>query len=299
VPIAASHTRQRHRAEQLAATLPPLLVAAERVASTVAQGVHGRRRVGSGETFWQFRQYQMGDQASAIDWRQSAKSDRTFVRENEWDAAQSVWLWCDASASMNFQSEGLDASKFERASLLALALSVLLIRGGEYITLMGSGAAPATGRATLTRLAGELLSRAGQDEAPSLPAPEQIPRAADVVLISDFLSPMAEIETRLRGMAANGLRGTLVQVLDPAEVDFPFRGHVHFHGLEGEAPVTVGRADNLQSAYRNRMAARHQALGALAGRLGWTFLSHHTDHRAEPALLALYLALAERLARVG
>jgi len=289
--------QQRHRAEHLASTLPPLLVAAERVASTVAQGVHGRRRVGTGETFWQFRQYQTGDSASAIDWRQSAKSDRTFVRENEWEAAQSVWLWCDSSASMDFQSETDATSKFDRASLLALALSVLLIRGGEYVTLMGSGAAPATGRATLTRLAGELLNRSGADD-PSLPALERIPRAADVVLISDFLSPMPEIEATVRGMAANGLRGTLVQVLDPAEVDFPYAGHVHFNGLEGEDPITLGRADNLRTAYRNRMTARHHALSALASRLGWAFISHHTDHRAEPTLLALYQALAERLARV-
>jgi len=280
----------------LAATLPPLLVAAERVAATVAQGVHGRRRVGTGETFWQFRQYQTGDSASAIDWRQSAKSDRTFVRENEWEAAQSVWLWCDASASMKFHSDPSLSSKFDRAALLSLALSVLLIRGGEYITLMGSGAAPATGRATLTRLAGELLGQTGEPKS-SLPASEQIPRAADVVLISDFLSPMAEIEACVRGMAANGLRGTLVQVLDPAEVEFPFAGHIHFNGLEGEAAVTVGRADRLRSAYVNRMAARHDTLQALAGRLGWTFLSHQTDHRAEPALLALFQALAFRLAR--
>jgi len=289
--------QQRHRAEHLASTLPPLLVAAERVASTVAQGVHGRRRVGTGETFWQFRQYQTGDSASAIDWRQSAKSDRTFIRENEWEAAQSVWLWCDSSASMDFQSEAGTISKFDRASLLALALSVLLIRGGEYVTLMGSGAAPATGRATLTRLAGELLGRSGADD-PSLPVLERIPRAADVVLISDFLSPMAEIEAKVRGMAANGLRGTLVQVLDPAEVDFPYAGHVHFNGLEGEDPITLGRADNLRTAYRDRMTARHDSLSALASRLGWAFISHHTDHRAEPTLLALYQALAERLARV-
>ena len=288
---------QRHRAEHLASALPPLLVAAERVASTVAQGVHGRRRVGSGETFWQFRQYQTGDSASAIDWRQSAKSDRTFVRENEWEAAQSVWLWCDSSASMDFQSAASATSKYDRAALISLALSVLLIRGGEYVTLMGSGAAPATGRATLTRLAAELLSRGRVDD-PSLPAIERIPRAADVVLISDFLSPMPEIEATLRAMSAGGRRGTLVQILDPAEVDFPYAGHVHFSGLESEAPITLGRADNLRQAYRNRMTARHTALTDLARRLGWTFISHHTDNPAEPTLLALYLALAERLARV-
>src|SRR5919202_1396375 len=94
----------RDRAEQTAAALPPLLVAAERVATTVAQGVHGRRRVGQGETFWQFRQYEPGDAATRIDWRESAKSQRVYVRETEWEAAQSVWLWRDASASMGYNS---------------------------------------------------------------------------------------------------------------------------------------------------------------------------------------------------
>src|SRR5919198_4393785 len=88
----------RHHGEQLAATLPPLLVAAERVASTVAQGVHGRRRVGQGDSFWQFRQYEPGDSAARIDWRESAKSQRLYVRETEWEAAQSVWLWRDGSS---------------------------------------------------------------------------------------------------------------------------------------------------------------------------------------------------------
>ncbi|MEM7026364.1 MAG: DUF58 domain-containing protein, partial [Pseudomonadota bacterium] len=72
-------TGLRHDAEQLADRLPPLLVAAERVASTVAQGVHGRRRVGVGETFWQFRPYQHGDASARIDWRQSAKAGQLFL----------------------------------------------------------------------------------------------------------------------------------------------------------------------------------------------------------------------------
>ncbi|MEE9317806.1 MAG: DUF58 domain-containing protein, partial [Rhodospirillales bacterium] len=62
------------KAEEFAAYLPPLLVAAKRVAATVSQGVHGRRRVGQGETFWQFRRYEFGDSTQLIDWRQSAKS---------------------------------------------------------------------------------------------------------------------------------------------------------------------------------------------------------------------------------
>src|SRR5256885_14536457 len=154
----------QQRAEHLASRLPPLLVAAERVAMTVAQGVHGRRRVGQGETFWQFRQYQPGDAASHIDWRKSAKSERLYVRETEWEAAQSVWLWRDPSASMDYTSAGYIAgaewpTKRDRAELILVALASLLVRGGERLTLLGSGMPPLTGRVALTRLV-PLLGRA-------------------------------------------------------------------------------------------------------------------------------------------
>src|SRR5206468_10379746 len=147
----------RDRAEQAAAVLPPLLVAAERVAVTVSQGVHGRRRVGQGETFWQFRQYEPGDAATRIDWRESAKSQRLYVRETEWEAAQSVWLWRDASSSMDYSSAGYIAdagwpTKRNRAELILVALASLLVRGGERLTLLGSGVAPMSGRVALSRL---------------------------------------------------------------------------------------------------------------------------------------------------
>src|SRR5438132_13859248 len=168
------------RGEELAATLPPLLVAAERVATTVAQGVHGRRRVGQGETFWQFRQYEPGDAATRIDWRESAKSQRLYVRETEWEAAQSVWLWRDASASMDYTSAGYVPgaewpTKRDRAELLLVALASLLVRGGERLTLLGSGMAPISGRVALSRVA-ELVSR-DRSDGESRPAFEALPRA--------------------------------------------------------------------------------------------------------------------------
>src|SRR6202521_4730627 len=153
----------RHRAEELVATLPPLLVAAERVATTVAQGVHGRRRVGQGDSFWQFRQYQPGDAAGRIDWRESAKSQRVYVRETEWEAAQSVWLWRDGSGSMDYSSAADIAggdwpTKRARAELILVALACLLVRGGERLSLLGSGIAPLSGRIALSRLV-DLIER--------------------------------------------------------------------------------------------------------------------------------------------
>ena len=130
-----------------------MLVAAERVAATVAQGVHGRRRVGQGDSFWQYRPFLAGDSASRIDWRQSARSDRAYVRETEWEAAQTVCLWRDGGPTMRWHSRGQPADKIDRAELLLLSLASLLLRGGERVRLIAPGARALGGRGGLDRLA--------------------------------------------------------------------------------------------------------------------------------------------------
>lgn len=279
----------RHRAEAAAAALPPLLVAAERVAATVAQGVHGRRRVGLGETFWQFRQYQPGDPASRIDWRESAKTQRLFIREMEWEAAQSVFLWRDTSASMDYASDATLPTKRARADLLILALAALLLRGGERVTLLGSGLTPTHGRAVLERMA-LTLERGGQGD--ELPAFEPLPRFAHLVLIGDLLAPLETIEARVARFAARGLKGHLLQLLDPAEESLPFTGRVRFEGLEREAPVLISRVETVRDAYIEKLARQRAGLAALARAAQWTFGTHRTDRPPYLALLALHAALA-------
>ena len=283
--------RRRQQAEALAANLPPLLVEAERVAATVAQGVHGRRRVGQGETFWQFRHYEFGDQPQLIDWRQSGKSDQVFVRELEWEAAQSVWLWCDASASMDWTSKEELASKRRRSELLALALVVLLVRGGERVALLGSGLPPATGRGTVTRLAMQLERL--EDDGASLAPFQPLPRFGQVVMFSDFLAPLSDIDRNVRRFAELGVRGHLVQVLDPAEESLPYEGRVLFQGLEGEDPWLLSRTESVREDYVARLQRQFDGLEAIARSTGWSYIRHRSDASAQAALLTLYAALTE------
>lgn len=284
-------TTPRQRAEALSAALPPLLLHAERVASTVAQGVHGRRRVGVGETFWQYRDYEPGDPLPSIDWRQTAKADRVFVRQMEWEAAQSVWCWRDGSASMNWRSHAKLPSKRQRAELLLLALMVLMVRAGEHVTLLGTGMTPTAARGTLGRFA-EILSDETAVDATSVPTPEPLPRSAQVLLLGDFLAPLEDIERTLRAFAERGVSGHLVQVLDPAEETLPYQGRVRFEGLEGERPWLLSRAEGVRAAYQERLQAQEDGIAAIARRTGWQCTWHRTDRPPQTALLAIYSALS-------
>ena len=287
----------RRQAEQIGATLPPLLVAADRVAAIVSQGVHGRRRVGQGESFWQFRRYEPGDSAQAIDWRQSAKRQRIFVRENEWEAAQSVWLWRDRSASMRYRSPDAGMAKDERADLIVLALASLLVRGGEHIALLGEGLSPSTGQAALERVAARITQMPGEDTDPerSLPRFEPLPRYAQLVLVGDFLAPLPQLNTLFRHFAERDVKGHVLQVLDPAEISLPYDGRRRFEGLEQEGDVLIRRTERIRDNYVARIDAHRAGLADIARSLAWSFAGHCTNRPPETALLSLFTALADEL----
>ena len=274
-------------AEALSAALPPLLVDAERLASAVSLGIHGRRKAGMGESFWQFRRFRAEDPSTAVDWRQSAKSQHLFVREREWEVAQSVWFWRDGSAGMNFKSGNV--SKRDRASLLALALASALVRGGERVALLGDGHAPASSRATLRRMGLGLSADAATG---GLPPDAPVSRNAQFVWFGDFLSPLPAIETVLRRFTQSGTGGYLVHIIDPAEEDFPYEGRTRFEAPGEDLRETLGRAELVAPAYRARFKAHAETVALLAGKLGWSYLSHRTDRSPQTALVALYAEMS-------
>ena len=283
-------------AEALGARLPPLLIAADRVASTVAQGVHGRRRVGQGDSFWQFRRFVSGDPLARVDWRQSAKSGRSapegwFIRETEWEAAQTACLWRDSSASMRWRSRQVPVEKRDRANLLLLSLASLLLRGGERVMMMQQDARSVTSRSGLDRLAAELDTEKGED---GLPPQVRLPRHGTVVLFSDFLSPLDEIRALIGRFAAVPVTGYLMQILDPAETALPYHGRIRFRGLESDGDALIPRVESVRDAYAERLRAQQEGIASICATAGFGFGVQHTDHPPEMALLTLNQALAAR-----
>jgi uncharacterized protein (DUF58 family) len=283
-----------HDAHAVADKLPDLLIEADRIAQTVAHGVHGRRRAGPGETFWQFRNYEAQDAAQLIDWRRSASSDHLYVREREWEAAHTMWLWPDLSRSMAFKSHLANVTKSDRALVLMLASAELLVRSGERVGLLAV-TPPITSRRATTRLAEAVVSHVAT---PTLraghPPPARIGRFSGVVLFSDFLDPIEGLRESIERLAASGASGHLIQILDPAEETLPYEGRTEFLATEGNESWIADRAESLRARYQARLKAHREELQALAVRLGWSFMVHHTDRPPTEPLLSLIMRLEGR-----
>lgn len=282
-------------AKGIAAGMPDLLIEAHRVSATVLAGWHGRRTAGRGETFWQFRPFVPGESASAIDWRRSARDDHLYVREKEWEAAHTVWLWADLSASMDFRSRLAPVGKRRRAIVLLLALAESLASAGERIGLIGV-TNPILARNAAERLAAYLPEAAAT---PAMPDTRPLKRFSDLALIGDFLDPINQLEAILDAVLRAGVRAHLVQVVDPIEETFPYAGRTEFLDPETGVRHVVSRAEQYREEYQARLAALRDRLGTLCRRLDWTFLVHRTDRPATEPLLALYARLADRRNRLG
>ena len=272
-----------NRAEKLSSLLPPLLIDAERVANSVWQGVHGRRRSGVGESFWQFRRYDAGDPATRIDWRQSARTDNLFVREREWEAAQSLCIWADNSGSMHYASDKSRPTKVEHAQLLSLALASLAMRGGEKVLwAAGHQFKPVNRKSGL-----EEISRRMKGSTHHVPQPPQL-RHAHMVLASDFLMPETTFNQTMQACAAQNLRGVLLHVIDPLEESFALDGRIELQGAEGEASLLLSNATSVRDAYHQRFVAHQARLQHAASSAGWFYLRHVTSTPPQQTLLRLY-----------
>lgn len=279
----------RARAEEQAATLPPLLARAEQLAGTVLLGEHGRRRAGLGDDFWQYRPVQAGDSRRMIDWRRSARGDAQFVREREWQIAQSVMLWVDQSASMRFASGKDLPEKADRARLIALAAAILMIRGGERVGLTGTLLPPRRGNNQILRLAEFFSTDAAEDY--GVPEAKAMLPQARALFVSDFMGDLTPLKQAMTKAADRGVRGVLLQVLDPSEEAFPFQGRTIFESMGGTLSHETLKAGELRDRYLTRLAARKDELSQLCRATGWQYHLHHSNEMAQAALLWLWQAI--------
>ncbi len=293
--IEATH-RATGKARSLAATMPRLILEARRVAATMIHGLHGRRRAGTGENFWQYRRFNFGEPAHRVDWRRSARDDHLYVREHEWEAAHTVWIWPDRSPSMAFASSPRWDTKLDRALVIAFALAEVLVEGGERVGIPGL-MRPTASRNIIEKMAEAILhDRAERASLPPTFAPSPL---SEVVMLSDLWSPIADVRRTIAQLSATGAHGHVVQIVDPAEETFPYSGRVEFFDPEDGHTITVGRAETWRDDYLARVARHRAEIRAETDRLGWTFIIHRTDRPASELLLWLHGSMSAGMDTTG
>ncbi|MFZ2029258.1 MAG: DUF58 domain-containing protein [Vitreimonas sp.] len=261
-----------------------MLLDARRLAAA-APGFHGRRRAGQGEAFWQYRDHRPEDGARLVDWRRSARGDRYYVREREREAAQTAWFWLDPSAGFDWSSDAKRTTKLRRARTIALALAVLLTRGGERVGAIGSQ--PRSGARGPDRLALDFLTPQRDADAPT---------KSCVIFLSDFYEPIETWRARVSAAASAGATGALVMIADPSEEDFPFQGRTLFREPGSHREALIGRAENARADYAERLEGHRRDIHELGAKLSFPSLLHRTDHSAAPTLALLIALISERFA---
>jgi uncharacterized protein (DUF58 family) len=277
-------------ARTLADAMPRLILDARRVASTVIHGLHGRRRAGPGENFWQYRRFVSGEPAQNVDWRRSARDDHLYVREREWEASHTVWIWPDRSLSMAFTSALTTDSKLDRALIVGFALSEILVQGGERVGVPGL-MRPTASRNVIEKMAEAILH--DPTERTSLPPSFAPSPLSEVVMLSDLWAPIGEVRGIIAQLSATGAHGHVVQVVDPAEESFPYSGRIEFIEPEGAGSVTAGRAETWRTDYQGIVARHRAAIRAETDQRGWSFAIHRTDRPASELLLVLHSRMGD------
>jgi uncharacterized protein (DUF58 family) len=284
----------RSDAEHLAHGFADLLAEAHQLAASISLGAHGRRRAGHGEEFWQYRTALETDALRDIDWRRSARSDDHFVRQHEWQNTQSVHLWVDRGASMRFRSKPTLPMKAHRAAVIGLSISILLAKAGERVGLTDQIDPPKQGIVQIEKMAMS-LSGAFEDQEFAIPAKKHMKQGQKAVFISDFLGNWDQIFESLSYAANQHADGYLLQVLDPLEENFPFKGRTVLLSMNGSHRFETLRAQSLRDEYREKLAERKAALQQLSKKTGWRYMCHQTVEPAKIPMMWLYQALGGHL----
>lgn len=274
---------------QSADTLPGLIAAAERAALSILGGEQNLKRPGGGQQFWQYRAYSAQDRPQDIDWRQSAKTETLFVREQEKQVPQKWALWCAHGESMHYRSARARHSKQQAANILTLALAILAVRGGGLVSLLPEGKDSRTDN-SLNKMAEALLHPPAHK---NLYHPEsEAPTRKVFGVFGDFWGDVDTLARALEPLAARSGAGILVQIADPDELDWPFTGRIICKQTENDdTNLRVENAGSLKQEYRHRIAAHQEALSKLCASCGWAFIIHRTDEDPAATLRALWLAM--------
>ena len=249
-------------------------------------GAHRSRRQGHGNEFFQYRAYEPSEDLKSVDWKVFAKTGELVSRTYQESTNSNLMIVLDASASMDYQGENSDCSKFRYAQMLASCLLYLGHRQGDRIGLFGGSdhfqewMFPRSGRESfksiLACVGGMKPRGADLDDLLWDKFKNKLPRQATVVVISDFLEGEDQLFDRLGFARSSRYACICLQILDPLEEVLPDAEAIRFMEMEGEGEVSVS-PERIRSDYKGRMVEHIEKLGTVLARTGAEFCTLRTN----------------------
>lgn len=298
-------------AQDVASRLPEMELEAQKLASLIL-GLRNKSKAGPGLDFHKYRDFENGvDNPYRIDWKASARrvdhegNDRLLIRDREMQVTQLIYLWADGSESMNFKADAKlfanapQYTKKEVAQILTMAAAYIALKSSEYFTLLGSDIRLSGNRDGIERIRMELEH--GEDDGADLPRlpvhrGKQLGQNSHVFIFSDFLCPLEEISEMISNFNHAGVKGHLVQILDPADVEFRLKGHVKLNSMEGGGSFSVKKGESAKDEIEKRVKEHIRDVEQLAKKTpGWNFSAYVTDQPLHEAMLPLYGIKTNRL----
>lgn len=261
------------------------------VAQGFWSGIHRSPYHGFSAEFTEYRQYVPGDDPRHLDWRLYARSDRYYVKKFEDETNLRCHLLLDQSRSMGFGS--LDWSKADYAHTLAATLAYFLFQQGDAVGLLSfeeniRDYLPARNRHGHLRQIMLSLEKDAAGNSTDLTKPlrrivELVKKRGLMVLISDLLAPVDELENQLGQLTASGHEVIVFRVLDPREVDFDFEEALLFHDAETQKDFFIDPR-SAQKRYLDQFGEHDKVISTLCHKLGAQYLPITSDQPLEQVL---------------
>lgn len=224
-------------------------------------GIHKSPYHGFSQEFVEHRQYMPGDEPRYIDWKVYGRTDRLYLKQFEEERNLRAYVVLDGSRSMAYRQIGA-MSKWEYASIISASFAYILVLNKDAVSVSIFDTStrrfvpPSTTRANLSRVFDTLEDSLPSGKTRICKAIEELSekakRRAFILILSDLFDDENTTINSLLNLRARGNELVVVQILDPAEREFPFRGSVRLRDMETGEELLVD-ANSARDRYRENM----------------------------------------------
>ena len=271
--------------DELANLLPSILFDSEILSRNIIEGVHAARFSGKGEDFWQFKEYRQGDDIASIDWRKSASLNKILVKQKENETAKTIYFFFDRTKSMYFKSEKSLRNKYYASVLLTLTLSRIFLKNRENVFHFKSNKNLIKCSHDLSSFTKSFLYESNNNDYPDA---SLISNNSICFILSDFFYDFNLVKKFLIKLKKKNVRGFLIQILDPMEINFNISENLTLSDMETKEKLKVDKSKSFELLYKTRLKNLQKNLFKLCKNTNWSFLLYNTNVNIKPTLLEIF-----------